>query len=127
MPATPARIGFVTKPFRLSVAGPDAGVVSAFGNLARDVSPDEPVESFFIASADAQAMADERLLLLKANRRRFLATIADAGDFLLDVDNSQQIPVAQVIDPRANADRLALIARVRVDLKSGTGTVEAWG
>lgn len=127
MPATPERIAFVTKPFRLATAGPDAGVVAAYGTKARTDDADDPAETFFAATADADAMADERLALLSASRRRFPTTLANGADFALDLDNSQTVPVAQVIDPRGDADLPALITKVRVDLATGKTSVEAWG
>lgn len=127
MPATPDRIGFVTKPFRLATAGPDAGVVAAYGSKARTDDADDPAESFFVSVADAQAIADERLDLLAASRRRFIASIANGADFVLGLDNSQAVPCGQVIDPRGEADLPCLAVKARVDLATGRASLEMWG
>lgn len=127
MPATAARIGFITKEYRLVTAGPDAGVESAFGTLARKTIADEPVESFFLDNDDTQAMADERLALLSKNMRRFPTTLSGAADFAFGLDYSQTIPVANVIDPRTSIDVLAAIVSIRVDLAKGAVQMTAWG
>ncbi len=127
MPATAARIGFVTREFRLATAGPDTAVETVFGTSARETKPDEPVETFFIDSDDTQAMADERLALLKRNMRRFPATLPNAGAWLLALDTNETIPCGTLIDTRADADFTAAIVRTRLDIATGTASVEAWG
>lgn len=127
MPATAERIGFITREFRLATAGPDAGVEATFGDAARDVSPDEPIETFFASIADAQAMADERLDLLRIDRRRWTATLPQGAAFALALDYSQQVPRARVIDEAGGADRTAFVTGIRINLRTGAASLDLWG
>lgn len=129
MPATPERIAFITQPFRKAIAGPDAIVAAAFGDLARETPADDPVETFFDSVADAQAMANARLALMKESRGRFDVDLAgEAGiNFARSLDYSQVTPCGTVIDPDRNVDRPAAVAQIRIDLRSGKAGLLMWG
>lgn len=125
MPATAARIGFITQEFR-NVAASDAAVKTLYGELARDTGED-PVETFFDSTADAQAMADERLVLLKADRRRFRMEAKGVQSFTGTLDFSQVTPAATVIDDERAANHSAAIVEVSVDLGGDKTTFVTWG
>ena len=65
MPATPARIGFITQEFRLAVAQ-DLSVKTRHGNQARKT--EEPMPTFFDSADDAQVVAAARQALLEIGR-----------------------------------------------------------
>jgi hypothetical protein len=99
MPATAARIGFVTQEWRRSVAS-DPAVKTLYGEAARDTAgkDGEPVETFFDEPADALTMATQRLSLLKANRRRFKQDVNEVLEFTGSLDFSQVTPAVRVVD-----------------------------
>lgn len=124
MPASPARIGFVTTPFRRVIAGPDAEVEARFGPLARDNT--EPVETFFDGEADAQVIANERLALLSPTRRMFEHSISgDKHGRALDFTES--LPTARVIDDDRSYDASALVVSIAVDLGRSATEFTTWG
>lgn len=125
MPATPARIAFVINQYRLATAGPDAGVVAKYGTTARD-TPD-PIETFFVATGDAQIMADERLALLSADRRR--ATIVASGIRALPaaLAVAPLMPVAHVTDTQRAIDRDAAVVELGLDFERDQTTFGVWG
>lgn len=125
MVATSARIGFVTQEWR-SVASSDAAVKGRYGELARDTE-DEPVESFFDSTADAQAMNDARLVLLKGDRRRFRIDASGAQSFTGALAFTQVTPTATVIDDERAASFAAAIVEVTVDLAGEKTTFTNWG
>lgn len=127
MPATPERIGFITQPYRKTLTSVDATVEAAYGNLARETDIDDPIETFFDSVDDAQAMADERLALLKEERGRYQATLPDGLSFGLGLDYSQVTPTGTVIDPERNTHRPALITDIGFDFRRGGLTLGLWG
>ncbi|PZU59846.1 MAG: hypothetical protein DI547_05050 [Sphingobium sp.] len=124
MPATPARIGFIIQEYRVSRSGPDADVVLKYGDRARDV--DEPIETFFDSEADVQALCDQRLTLLKADRRRFQQTVVGEAT-ALGMDVSQTTPTIQVIDEERLADFPAAVVELGVDFEKGQSILTTWG
>ena len=124
MPATPARIAFITQEFRLATAGPDSSVVSRHGTAARDTP--EPVESFFVNVADAETMAIERLALLSPDRRR--TTLGIAGIRALPSQlAAAPAPTVRVIDTERDLDRNSLVVELGLDFERDRTTVGAWG
>ncbi|WP_417615276.1 hypothetical protein [Parasphingorhabdus sp.] len=124
MPATASRIGFITSDVRRATAGPDASVEAKYGKLARDTK--EPVETFFDLVVDAQIMADERLLLLKAERRliEFAVSGIEAG---VSLDFSGTTPSVTRTVPRYNLSDTAAVVKVEVDYQNNVTTLETWG
>lgn len=129
MPATPERIAFITQTFRKAISGPDSAIAAAFGDLARETEADEPVETFFDSVADAQAMANARLTLMKADRGRFDVDLAGAPGiaFARSLDYSQVTPCGTVIDPDRDINRAAAVAQIRLDLRTGRAGLLMWG
>jgi hypothetical protein len=125
MPATPARIAFITQQFRSVVAGPDSGVITKYGSMARDTA-EAPIQSFFDDTADAQVMVTERLNLLKADRRRFKVTIPNAMTGL-GLNYSQSTPSATFIDDERQANMSVAVVDVSIDLGSDKTTLGVWG
>lgn len=123
MPATPARIGFILEPFRRAVAE-NATVQSQYGALAR--KSDDPAESFFDAVADAQAMADERLALLSAARRRFSVSVTGTSE-VLALTYSGTLPLVHYTDTERDIDRAMLVGDIAVDLGRGSAALNIWG
>lgn len=127
MPATPARIAFITQPYRKAIAGPNSTVESTYGDLARKTDSDSPIPSDFDDLDDAQAMVDERLALMSAERGRFQASLPDGLNFAFGLDYSEASPTGTVIDPDRNVNRAALLSELRIDLRRGTVEVVLWG
>lgn len=127
MPATPARFDFITQEFRVATSGPDSGIVTAYGNLARDVSADEPYETFFAHSDDVAAMTLERYNILRAVRRRFVVTLSAASTFALGLNYTQSAPVGTLIEPKSGANFTAITIRVQINLITGGTTLDMWG
>lgn len=124
MPATPARIGFITREFRTATAGPNSTVDTLYGNRARDTK--EPIETFFDAESDAQAMANERLTLLEA--RRSLVTVSINGvDAAAALDPSLTLPTVRVIDDEQDRNSQALVVGIKIDMNTERSTLETWG
>jgi len=121
MPAIPARIGFVLREQRI-VETTSATMKARYGDAARDPK-DEPFETFFDLSADAQAMASERLALLGTERRRFQIEVAGT----LDLDLSAETPTVTVIDDDRQADLPALIVSVTEDAGRDRSVYVCWG
>lgn len=124
MPATPARIAFITQPFRLATAGPSSAVAAKYGTAARDTP--EPVESFFVDPAHAQAMADERLALLSADRRR-ITPVASGIRALPSQLATIPAPTVRVIDDERALDRNAVVVELGLDFERGQTTFGLWG
>lgn len=127
MVATPERIGFITQPYRRAIAGPDATVEAAYGDLARETKTEEPIETFFDSMDDVEAMADERLDLLKPERARFQVGLLNALSFGLALDYSQETPTGTVIDPERETNRPALVTDIGFDFRRGGVTMGLWG
>lgn len=125
MTATAARIGFVTQPTRNVVAS-DAAVKTKYGDQARDTKA-QPIESFFDSATDAQALVNERLTLLKADRRRFRQEVQGILSFTGTLDFSQTTPAATVIDDERAASHNAAIVAPSVSYGDGKTTIESWG
>lgn len=125
MPATPARIAFIREQFRTVVAS-DTAVKDKYGDAARDTG-DQIIETFFDETADAQAMADERLALLKADRRRFKQEARGAQSFTGDLDFSQETPAATVIDDEREANHPAAIVEAGLTFGDDKTTFVTWG
>lgn len=128
MPASSARIAFVRQQYRTAVAE-DEDVKTAYGESARDSSDDdgEPIETFFDSVADAQAMADERLALLSADRRRFRQDVDEVLSFTGDLDFSQVTPAVTVIDDERSADHPAAAVEIAVRFGDDRTTIISWG
>jgi len=73
VPATGAIISFCLAETRSATAGPDGGVYDKYGDSA--CAAEEPVETFFDSMGDVQDIAEARLDLLKADRRKFNAEV----------------------------------------------------
>ena len=124
MPAAPSRIGFITQPFRVVTAGPNASVSTLYGNAARDTT--EPLETFFDDIADAQAIVNERLALLEVQRS--LVTVAiDRVDTAADLDPSLVLPTVRVIDDEQDRNSAALVVGIAIDMSAGRSAIQAWG
>lgn len=123
MTATAARIGFITNGYRRSIAE-DTTVKDRYGTLARE--SDDPVETYFDNVEDALLMAQERLVLLSADRRRFNYQLAEAQP-AFDLDYRTLIPVAQLTDTERGVDRKALVSEITVDLGTDTAAFLVWG
>lgn len=124
MPATAARIGFITSDVRRATAGPDASVEAKYGKLARDTK--EPLETFFDSVDDAQVLAEERLDLLSPERRliEFAIRGIEAG---LELEISPDTPSVTRTVPRYGLDDTAAVVRVEVDYENNITTLETWG
>jgi hypothetical protein len=125
MVATPARIGFVMQEFR-SVVSSDAAVQTKYGNQARDTA-DTPIESFFDSTTDAQTVNDARLVLLKADRRRFKQDSRGVQTLTGALDISQVTPAVTVIDDERQANHNAAMVEIAVDLGGDSTTITSWG
>ena len=124
MTATAARIAFITQAVRVVTAGPDSSVETKYGYAARDT--EEPIETFFDAVADAQEIADERLLLLKADRRRIefaLSGVATGMAF----NYKGTTPAATMIDDDRGLNQAAVIAQFSIDFQRGKTNAVCWG
>lgn len=124
MTATPERIGFVMQPVRRSVAA-DAGVAAVHGDLAR--RDDEPVETFFDSTEDADVVAEERLALLSAERRRFAVRVNGLDTALAMSAAGPSLPQAHFADELRGVDRDVLVAEIGFDFASQQATFVVWG
>lgn len=124
MVATVAQIGFITQEFRSVKNGPDATVVTKYGDAARRNT--EPVETFFESGADAQSICDERKNLLSADRRRFLQSITGEATGLALAYTSGS-PSATVIDDERLANMSVLISEITIDFGAERTNIESWG
>lgn len=124
MPATASRIGFIIQDVRNATAGPSASVEAKYGSLARDT--EEPLECFFDSVADATVVAQERLALLSADRRRIVTEVSgtETGRSLTF---NQATPTARVIDTEKAADLNAAVVEISIDFDAGKTTLTNWG
>lgn len=126
MPATVARIAFVSEATRNSVAQ-DAAIKTRYGTAARDTL-DQPAESFFDTAADVQAMVDERFALLKGDRRRFDVSVSGLLTFTGALDFSQVAPTVTLIDDEKAASMTAIITGIPgKDYEAETTSLSIWG
>jgi hypothetical protein len=123
MVATAARIGFVMEEWRRVVAT-SADVQRNYGDLARE--SEDPVETHFDTTDDAQNAVDARQHLLSQERRRFSVAMTGA-ETLLGLEMAGTIPIAQYTDPDRDVDRPMLISEINLDLATGKATVTLWG
>lgn len=124
MPATAARIGFITQEFR-KVVSETASVVTRHGDLAR--KSDDPIETYFDDEADAQLVADARQTLLSAERRRFRLGAQGLDEALTLSFTGGVLPTARYIDAERNIDRSVLIAEVGFDFARQNADFTIWG
>jgi len=124
MPATASRIGFITQEFRTVTSGPDTSVDNKYGKLARKT--DTPVETFFDAINDAQAICDARKALLSADRRRFQQSVSGEG-FVLGLGYNLTTPAVTVVDTERLANLTAIVVEAGVDFESEKSVVTTWG
>lgn len=123
MPATPARIGFISQEFRTAVATtPEAQ--ARYGTLAR--KSDEPVETCFDDPEDAEIIAEARQDLLSPERRRFAVNVAGVTE-ILALDYTGAAPVVQYVDTERDADRKAIVSELSIDLGRERAAVTVWG
>lgn len=124
MPATTARIAFVSQEFR-TVLRTDSGVTTKYGSLARN-SGENPVETFFDDEADATAMATERFALLKGDRRLFTVEIAAALDFAGIFAFNLAAPAVTLIDDEKGVSGTYAVTAIDGSTR-GTTTLKLWG
>lgn len=124
MPATASRIGFITQEFRTVTSGPDSSVDTKYGKLAR--TTEEPVETFFDAINDAQAICDARKTLLSSDRRRFQHSISGEG-FVLGLEYNLTTPALTVVDTERMANLTAIVVEAGVDFEAEKSVVTTWG
>lgn len=124
MPATPAIIGFCTAEVRIATAGPDSSVAAKYGNAARVT--EEPIETFFDSMDDVKQTADERLILLKGDRRKFQVKV-QGEETGLGLTYAPATPVAQFIDDERMANMPAAIVEFGVDFETGKTALVLWG
>lgn len=124
MPATAARIGFITEEWRRAVAETPA-VKTRYGSNAR--ASEDPIPTFFDNVADAQTVATERQTLLSAERRMFEITLIGVAD-VLALDYTGQVPIATYTDAERSVSALScLVAQIGVDFRTETSTLRLWG
>jgi hypothetical protein len=127
MPATPARIGFVTRPYRRAVSETPS-VTARHGSLARETA--DPLETWFSTVADAQMRADERQALFSPDRRIFTVSLSDADELLALLgagEDEGEVPTARFIDIERGVDMMALVTEVVIDTESQQASVKVWG
>lgn len=123
MPASAARIGFITQEFR-KVSSITSSVRTRYGAQARETA--DPMEAFFDSESDAQAFADARQALLSADRRRFRATVSGVSEALA-LDFLSGVPLARYVDTERNADRPMLVSEMTIDLGRNNAVFTVWG
>jgi hypothetical protein len=124
MPATAETIGFCLSATRIATSGPDSGVVAKYGDTSR--TTDEPLETFFDAVADVQAVCDARLELLKADRRRLPIDIRGEATGL-SFDYKGTTPSATIIDDERALNKVCAIVEFGIDFERGQTAVVSWG
>lgn len=123
MVATPARIGFVMEEWRRVIAT-SALPKERYDNLARE--SDDPVESYFDNTTDAQILADRRQALLDQERRRFTVRFNGVGD-ALEMDYLRSVPVARYINEHRRVNRPVLICDLSIELDKDETVATVWG
>lgn len=124
MPATAARIGFITEEYRRAIAGPLPTVQTKYADLARDTV--DPIETFFDSVDDAQILAEERLELLADDRRRlrFDASGVETG---LGLAYNVATPTTQMIDDERQVNTPGAIVEISIDFEKNITSLTAWG
>lgn len=126
MPATPARIGFVSEAFRFSDAS-SSTVRARYGDAARDTR-DEPIESYFDSTADAQAVVNERFSLLSGDRRLMQIEIGRLLPLSGPLAFNTVAPTVTVIDDERNLNRTMMVTGIEgLDYETDTLTLTVWG
>lgn len=125
MTATPARIGFITRPYR-PVVVINAAVEAAFGDDARDTK-DEPVETWFVNPAHTTAIGNERMALVGVTgRRRAISSIKEI--IPIPSANYQSVtPTVRVLDAEKDLDAVQSVVEFGLDLGSNETTIVSWG
>ena len=124
MTVTAARAEFIKVGYRTVESGPNATVVSKYGDTARKTT--EPIGTFFEAATDAQAMCTERMGLLSGDRRKFVHDVS--GEYVgIGLDYTQTAPQATVIDDRRAADHPAICVEIIVDFQKQITSLDTWG
>lgn len=125
MSATPARIGFIQSQFR-RVISETSSAKTRHGDAARET--DDPVETFFDNTADAQAIANARQALLSPERRRFQVRVAGADAGLAIPYTSGTCPLATYTDTERDVSGMtAIIADITIDFARQSSTFTIWG
>jgi hypothetical protein len=126
MPATAARIAYVTEAAR-SVVWTDTGVKTSYGKAARDTLA-QPIETFFDDVADAQVIADERGAILGAHARRFTVTTTGLLDFITALPLTPTLPGVHLDDTEKVVDMDCVITGVTsLDYETEKSAVPLWG
>lgn len=124
MPATPARIGFITQEYR-TVTATTAAAQTRYGNLARQSA--DPIPTFFDSETDAQTVANARQALMSVERRRFRASVNDIQDALALVF-STAAPLATYNDnERGVSNQTTIISDITIDLQRQSAVMTLWG
>lgn len=124
MPATAARIAFITEQYRLATAGPDSNVVAKYGSLARDT--EEPIPTFFDDILDVAAAVDARILLLSADRRRMQFSVR-GEDTGLALAYGSTTPAVTMIDAQRSLNKPGAVVEFSIDFDKGVSTLVTWG
>lgn len=124
MPATPARIAFITQEFRTARIE-DATVRSRYGKLARE--SDDPVATNFDSVTDAQTIAQERMNLLGQARRRYSVRTVGLDEALALDFLTGTIPVATFTDVEKEVSGPHAIAEIGFDFDKQQCSFTLWG
>ena len=124
MPATAARSTFIRNEFRTVNNGPNATVVTKYGDASRKTK--EAIPTYFETEADAQAMCDERMTLLSADRRRFQQSVSGEAPGL-NMTYTSGPPTIAVIDDDRAATHNAVVSEINVDFTNEATKIESWG
>lgn len=127
MAATPARIAFITRPYRTVTVGPSPAVEAIYGDLARETDSASPIETLLDNVVDAQVIANDRMALMSAERRRYTATVRDFITTAAGFSLNQSLPTVQVIDDERQTDRPAVITDIKLNLRDGSVALTLWG
>jgi hypothetical protein len=126
MPAAADRAAFVQQEFRSAVWQSSQVKNDWYGKVARDTK-DSPFVSFFSVTTDAKRYIDERGGLLGGHARLF-RVVVDGVLTLDDIDLSQSVPGARLIDDDLVCDFIAgVVAIESVDLENERTTLKLWG
>jgi len=123
MPATPTRIAFIQEQFRRVIAT-TAAAQTRYGNLAR--KSEDPIETFFDSTTDAQTMANARQTLLSPSRQRFIVGVTGLEE-VLGLSFLGTTPLARYVDPERNANIPAIVGFVSMDFNKQSATINVWG
>jgi hypothetical protein len=124
MPATPARIAFITQEFRTARIE-DATVRSRYGKQARE--SDDPVVTNFDSVADAQTTAQARMNLLGVARRLYSVRATGLDEALGLNFLTGTIPVATFTDSEKEANGPHAISAIGFDFDKQQCSFTLWG